>query len=37
VAFCPTGALEFSDADTALMYRKWELSEKLKEIYQGTK
>jgi carbon-monoxide dehydrogenase iron sulfur subunit len=37
VAFCPTGALEFGDADTALMYRKWELSEKLKEIYQGTK
>lgn len=35
VAFCPTRALEFKEADTAMIYKQRTLSEKLKEIYQG--
>jgi carbon-monoxide dehydrogenase iron sulfur subunit len=37
VAFCPTRALEFREADTAMIYKQRTLSEKLKEIYQGIK
>ena len=37
VAFCPTGALEFKEADTAMLYKKRALSEKLKEVYAGVK
>ena len=37
VAFCPTGALEFKEADTAMIHKKIALSEKLKGIYEGTK
>ena len=36
VLFCPTGALDFREADTAMMYKKAALSEKIKEIYEGT-
>ena len=37
VVFCPTGALTFTEADTALLYKKRTLSEKLKGIYEGIK
>ena len=37
VAFCPTEALEFKEADTAMLYKKRALSEKLKEVYAGVK
>ena len=35
VTFCPTGALEFREADTAMIRKKVALSEKLKEVYEG--
>jgi carbon-monoxide dehydrogenase iron sulfur subunit len=37
VLFCATGALEFKEADTAMIRKKIALSEKLKEIYEGIK
>ena len=37
VAFCTTGALEFKEADTAMIYKKRALSEKLKELYAGVR
>lgn len=37
VLFCPTGALEFREADTAMIHKKAALSEKLKSIYEGIK
>ncbi len=37
VAFCPTRALEFREADTATIHKKRALSEKLKGIYEGIK
>ena len=37
VKFCPTGALEFRIADTAMLTKKGALSEKLKRIYEGTR
>jgi len=35
VLFCPTGALEFREADTAMPHKKIALSEKLMVIYEG--
>jgi len=37
VLFCPTRALEFREADTAMLHKKIALSEKLKGIYEGIK
>jgi len=37
INFCVTKALEFKEADTAMLYKKRALSEKLKEIYEGLK
>ena len=37
VLFCPTGALEWKEADTAMIYKKRKLSEKLQGIYEGLK
>ncbi|MFC2014297.1 4Fe-4S dicluster domain-containing protein [Chloroflexota bacterium] len=37
VAFCATKALEFKEADTAMIHKKRALSEKLKGIYEGIK
>ena len=37
VAFCPPKALEFKEADTAMIRKKIALSEKLKGIYEGRK
>ncbi len=37
VAFCGTKALEFREADTAMIHKKITLSEKLKEVYEGIK
>ena len=36
VAFCPTGALEFREVDTAVIRKKINLIEKLRAIYEGT-
>jgi len=35
VLFCPTGALEFREADTAMIHKKVALSKKLEGIYEG--
>ena len=35
VNICPTRALEFKEADTAMMYKQRKLSEKLKGAYEG--
>ncbi len=37
VAICPTHALEFKEADTAMLHKKKTLSEKLKKVYEGMK
>ena len=37
IIFCPTRALEFREADTAMIYKQRTLSEKLKGIYEGIK
>ena len=35
VLFCPTKALEFKQADTAMISKKIALADKLREIYEG--
>jgi carbon-monoxide dehydrogenase iron sulfur subunit len=37
VAICPTRALEYKEADTAMLYKQRILSERLKAIYDGVK
>jgi carbon-monoxide dehydrogenase iron sulfur subunit len=37
VLFCPTRALEFREADTAMIYKQRSLSEKIRGIYEGIK
>jgi carbon-monoxide dehydrogenase iron sulfur subunit len=37
VAFCPTGTLSYKEADTSLLYKQRNLSDKLKGVYEGTK
>ena len=34
VDICPTGALKFSEADTAMLYKQRALTEKLKGVYE---
>ena len=36
VAFCPTGALEFREVDTAAIGKRISLVERLRAIYEGT-
>ena len=35
VAFCPTEALEYREADTAAMSKKMDLAERLRTVYEG--
>jgi Fe-S-cluster-containing hydrogenase component 2 len=37
VTFCPTKALEFRDADTAMIGKRDSLSERLKRLYEETR
>ncbi len=37
VLFCPTGALDFKEADIASIHKKMTLAEKLRDVYEGVK